>query len=348
MTTTSGELHTVDVQQLAQYTDFRDALESLPGASIARIEGQDRQRTRAIVTLLHANEPSGFKALHRLIRERIQPRTNIAVVVASVTAAQAPPLLSRRHLPSEEDLNRCFAAPFDTRQRLLAESILRYLRDLQPEVVIDSHNTSSHSEPFCVAHNDSTAVRVWANTFSPRLVVLQSQLGTLLEQPIGDAPVVTVEFGSWMDPRVDDIAYDALRRLFDIDNPAVAVRDQRPTRQITLHRPRRLLVDKPLKLHYRAGMADQDESEQLTLINSIDQCNFKMLAPGTTLGWCSSPRLPIRLDHAAESATDYLTVKDSVITTSVPLMLFMATTDATIAMEDCIAYLVPDRDIEHR
>ncbi|MEM7365542.1 MAG: succinylglutamate desuccinylase/aspartoacylase family protein [Pseudomonadota bacterium] len=345
MTSTSSRLHNVDAAVLARHADYQNALAALPGASVIHLAGSNHSRTRAIVTLLHANEPSGFKAIHRLIQERIVPRTDIEVIVASVDAAKEPPRLSRRHLPSEEDLNRCFSPPYNTPQRQLASAILHHLGTLKPEVVIDTHNTSSHSAPFCVARHSDPVTRSWSTMFSPRMVVLQTGLGTLLEQPIGDSPVITVEFGSWMDPSVDDIAFDALHRLFTIDTPPTSPsRGDEPL--ISLHQPRRLLLREGARLSYGAGLVISDQRPQLTLINSIDQCNFKRLPPGTVLGWCTSEKLPIVLNPKDETVETYLTVSGSTVTTAVPLMLFMATTDAAIAAEDCIAYLVPKEDIE--
>ena len=309
-----------------------------------RLEGADRLRTRAIVTLLHSNEPSGFKAIHRIIREGVVPTTDVVVIVASVDAAQTSPLLSHRHLQSEEDLNRCFTPPFDTPQRQLAASILQYLQTLEPEVVIDTHNTSSHSEPFCVAANHKPETRLWSTLFCPRLVVLTATLGTLLEQTVAQAPVITVEFGSWMDPRVDDIAFETMKRFMNVDDPASVPAD--PQQQVLLHQPRRLLLSDEAHLSYGTGMTAHNDAEHLTLINSIDQCNFKRLSVGTTLGWCSSNHLPVKLDHTDDSITNYLTVSGNTVTTVARVMLFIATTDATIAAEDCIAYLVPERNIQ--
>ena len=116
--------------------------------------------------------------------------------------------------------------------------------------------------------------------------------------------------------------------------------------QILLHQPRRLLLATDAELSYGAGMVTHNDAEHLTLISRIDQCNFKRLSVGTTLSWCSSNYLPVILDHSDDSITDYLAVSGNTVTTAVRVMLFMATTDATIAAEDCIAYLVPERNIQ--
>ena len=45
--------------------NVEEFLRALGGPACLFLRGQDRSRTRALVTLLHGNEPSGAIALHR-------------------------------------------------------------------------------------------------------------------------------------------------------------------------------------------------------------------------------------------------------------------------------------------
>ena len=74
-------------------------LRQLGGPACLFFTGQDRARTRALVTLLHSNEPSGAIALRRWLKSGRRPAVNVVCVVASVAAALAPPLFSHRMLP---------------------------------------------------------------------------------------------------------------------------------------------------------------------------------------------------------------------------------------------------------
>ena len=47
-------------------------------------------------------------------------------------------------------MNRCFSPPCITDQNRLAEAIITELDTRKPEAVVDTHNTSAHSEPFAV------------------------------------------------------------------------------------------------------------------------------------------------------------------------------------------------------
>jgi hypothetical protein len=62
--------------------------------------GGDESRTRALVTLLHGNEPSGVRALRRWLLSQQQPAVNLLCIVASVHAALELPEFSHRMLPA--------------------------------------------------------------------------------------------------------------------------------------------------------------------------------------------------------------------------------------------------------
>ncbi|MGL4566571.1 MAG: succinylglutamate desuccinylase, partial [Halioglobus sp.] len=93
--------------------NVEEFLRWLDGPTCFFLSGEDPGRTRALVTLLHGNEPSGAMALWRWLRSARRPAVNVVCIVASVVAALAPPLFSHRMLPRARDLNRCFRPPFD-------------------------------------------------------------------------------------------------------------------------------------------------------------------------------------------------------------------------------------------
>ena len=125
-------------------------LEVLGGPACIFLDGDNTDSTRAFVTLLHGNEPSGVMALFRWLKSARRPAVNIVCIVASVTAAMETPLFSNRMLPGTRDLNRCFRPPFDDEQGQLAEEILEILHMHRPEAVIDMHNTSGSGPAFGV------------------------------------------------------------------------------------------------------------------------------------------------------------------------------------------------------
>ncbi|MEX1236634.1 MAG: succinylglutamate desuccinylase/aspartoacylase family protein, partial [Pseudomonadales bacterium] len=304
--------------------DYLEFLRILTGPTWITIPGQDDSRNRAIVTLLHGNEPSGLKAIHRLITSGSKPATNLGIFIASVEAAKLDPPFSHRYLPEDQDLNRCFNPPFDTRQRKLARAILEKLESFAPEAIIDTHNTSAHSEPFAVATIDSARTLQLTQGFTRRLVVLDLTLGTLIEQQARlNCPVITIEFGGFMDPRADAMAIETLghfasrHQLFDTQVMPLML----------LRHPHRLEVDDYCELHYSSSVQD---AADITVFNTIDQLNFSRIEKGTAIGWIDKPALShLRIMSAdgEDLLSDYLSEQDGFLVTQQPITLFMATTD---------------------
>lgn len=318
--------------------DIIEFLNILKEPTWITISGEDQARSRAIVTLLHGNEPSGLKVVHHLIKSSIKPATNLGIFIASVNAALHPPLLSHRFLPDEQDMNRCFNPPYESRQSRLASSILELLESFAPEAVVDTHNTSAHSEPFAVSAADSPHIRQITQLFTRKLVVIDQKLGTLIETNLDTCPTVTVEFGGFMDPRADTLAEETLlafvqrKHLFDTDLLPLQV----------LKHPLRLEIEPGYHVHYSSSV--QDDAD-ITIFNTIDQLNFSPIPAGTSLGWLgrSGTRgLKVTTASGDNLIDSFFTEERGFLVTTRPMTLFMATTDPYIAQRDCLLYLTPE------
>lgn len=332
---TISRLHNPTSDQLgADHTEF---LNSLSGPTWLTLDGEDSSRRRAIVTLLHGNEPSGLHAIHDLLAKGVRPATDLGVMIASVDAATHPPVLSHRFLPEEKDLNRCFSPPYITGQDHLARNILTTLHEFSPEAVVDTHNTSSHSEPFCVALNNTEMIRQLAALFTDRLVIVDKKMGTLLEHI--EVPVLTVEFGGFMDPNANRIAAETLRRFITMDD----LSQLSESRLTCLEHPLRLETGRHLTVSYSSSL---DEHSDLTMINTIDQLNFKRIDAGVTLGWFREMqhRSLIAQDrHGQDLYHESFAQDDGLLTSRVPMTIFMVTTDPVVANNDCLLYFIADK-----
>lgn len=339
MTVTNHSVRTIDADDTKELQallgeDHIDFIKNLGQPTWIKLRGEDQTRSRAIITLLHANEPSGLKAIHQILKDEITPHTNLGIFVASVEAALHPPIFSHRYLPSEADMNRCFGLDGNTNQEQLANRLIELLSDYQPEAVIDTHNTSAHSEPFAVSITSDPKTKQVSQLFTRKLVVLDQRLGTLIEQDIG-CPVVTVEFGGFLDPNADDLALSTLgrfiatRHLFDIEPVAIQL----------LQSPLRLEVHSGAQLHYSTTVESENN---ITIFNTIDQLNFRRLAANTSIGWINQSGINqlIVKNQAEQNIAKQLFVADAgFLKTRVPMTVFMATTDNHIARNDCLMYL---------
>jgi|TARA_B100002003_G_scaffold252021_1_gene300402 hypothetical protein len=317
--------------------DHIEFLHRLQAPTWITVTGKDNSRTRAIVTLLHGNEPSGLSAVHSILKQQIVPATNLIIVVASVNTALYPPILSHRFLPWEEDFNRCFNAPADTSQRQLAAEIFSRLHEAAPEVIVDTHNTSGHSEPFAVAVNDSIPTQQISQLFTNRLVVIDQHLGALIEKADNVSPVVTIEFGGLMDPRADRLAHESLMSFVTRNH----LFSTEPEPLHIIKHPLRLEIEESSEIHYSSSV--QDDAD-LTLLNTIDQLNFQPVYAGTKIGWLGRSGLQgLRAINAKGDNLfhSFFHEVSGFLTTKQQLTIFMATTDPYIARKDCLLYFTP-------
>ncbi len=315
-------------------------LQWLGGPACIFLGGEDESRTRAFVTLLHGNEPSGAMALHRWLLSGRRPAVNVVCIVASVSAALETPLFEHRMLPRARDLNRCFAPPFDDAQGALAEEILEILRLHRPEAVVDMHNTSGSGPAFGVCccmdrHHDALV-----SLFTQRLIVSALGLGALMELSEENCPTVTVEVGGRLDSEAHALAYDGLCRYFEARD---VLRPQEADWGLELLRdPIRL----ELREHVTLTYAETPSSHyDITLLPDIENLNFGGVQPDTPLGWAQgeAARLFRAQDAGGRCAVSRLVrIEQGRIFPAQPLKLFMITTNALIAQSDCLFYAVRD------
>lgn len=320
--------------------NVEEFLRWLDGPTCFFFSGEDPGRTRALVTLLHGNEPSGAMALWRWLQSGRRPAVNVVCIVASVVAALAPPLFSHRMLPRARDLNRCFRPPFDDAQGALAQEILEILRLHHPEAVVDMHNTSGSGPAFGVCTHMDPQHDALVSFFTQRLIVSNLGLGALMEISESSVPTVTVEVGGRLDEQAHELAWEGLCRYFE----AVSVLDLPPADWglELLRDPIRLELNDRVTLTY----AEQpNPSFDITLRADIEHHNFGTVAADTLLGWAAGPERSLfsARDAVGRCAVSRLVrIENGKLYPARPLRLFMITNNAAIAESDCLFYAVAD------
>lgn len=320
--------------------NVEEFLRGLDGPACIHLEGEDTSRTRALVTLLHGNEPSGAMALFRWLKSGRRPAVNVVCIVASVVAALESPLFSNRMLPRARDLNRCFRPPFDDAQGVLAEEILEILRIHHPEAVVDMHNTSGSGPSFGVCTHMDRQHDALTSLFTQRLIVSQLGLGALMDISEHSYPTVTVEVGGRLDEDAHELAYEGMCRYFE----AQTVLDEGDTDWglDLLRDPIRLELNDHVTLTYAGESRDNYD---ITLAEDIEHHNFGTVSPDTLLGWAEGPeqRLFSAQDAGGRCAvTRLVKIEDGKLYPAQPLKLFMITNNAAIAQSDCLFYAVAD------
>ena len=281
-----------------------DLLAALGGPALFRVAGVDRSRCRAVVTLLHGNEPSGLVALHRWLRGGERPAVDVVCVVAAVEAARRPPGFAHRMLPGEPDLNRCFVPP----RGELAASILDELRAARCEALVDLHNTTGRTRPYGIGVLLDPVRLGLVSLFAPRYVHMNVRVGALVEALESELPAVVIECGRAGDPAADEIAYQGLRRFVAGQTGVDTI--------FTVFEATSRVVLKP----------------GAELIPDLDQFNLVQLDAGAPLGPLAGDRIPFEPEELFE-------VRDGVLVTRCPLALVMMTHDPAVASSDCVGYV---------
>lgn len=321
--------------------DAESFLRALGGPAAVLFSGKNTQRTRALVTLLHGNEPSGVIALRRCIQQQFTPAVNLLCIVASVHAALAPPTFSHRMLPRARDLNRCFRPPFDDEQGRLAEEILEILQLHRPEAIIDMHNTSGSGPAFGVCAHLDRQHDALASLFSHRLLVSQLRLGALMEISDAQVPTVTIEVGGRLDDAAHELAYEGLLRYAKADRVLANAQETDWGLEILVNPQRLELADGVTLAYGEAPVPGYD----VTLRADIEHYNFGTVEASTPLGWVhAEPRRLFRaVDAEGRCAVSALVrCEGGQLYPAGALKLFMITTNAAIAQSDCLFYAVAD------
>ncbi len=320
--------------------NVEEFLRKLGGPACFFIEGEDNGRTRAMVTLLHGNEPSGVMALFRWLKSGQRPAVNLVCVVASVTAALEGPVFSHRMLPRARDLNRCFKPPFEDAQGALAGEILEILHMHHPEAVVDMHNTSGSGPSFGVCTFMDRQHDALVSLFTRRLIISNLRLGALMEISEHSYPTVTVEVGGRLDEEAHELAYEGLSRYFAAAD--VFAGSETDWELELLSDPIRVELTDNVTLTY----ADEVRTGyDITLRTDIEHHNFSNVTTDTLLGWAEGPerKLFSAQDMGGRCAvTDIVRIEDGRLYPARTLKLFMITNNAAIAESDCLFYAVED------
>lgn len=314
-------------------------LHRLHGPTHIHITGKDSSRCRAAVTLLHGNEPSGLYAVYQTLRQEIQPAIDIHLFIASVDAALQAPGFIYRMLPHHKDLNRCFKPPYgDTEQDLLAQSLIEKLQQINPECVIDIHNTSGSSPSFGVTTFMDSRHDALVSLFTHRMIVTDLSLGSLMEISETMMPTVTIECGGAQDDESHLMATEGLFKYIGLED-VLSIGHTDMSLEF-FHNPLRL------ELVEGSDIAYGDHSlmiDGVTLLPELENYNFGYVEPTVKLGFISgelADNLTAKDTEGQEQLANYFQLRDGELYPAQTLKLFMVTSNPEIARKDCLFYFV--------
>ena len=330
-----SSIRRITTDGLNEINTVEELLEFLAEPTWIFLPGENQHTCRVITTLLHGNEPSGCHVAFRLIKESYRPAVDTWILIASVPTALQAPIFSRRVSVGNQDINRCFKAPWRTKIEKLAEQIITDIRGFGPDSIIDVHNTSGAGPGFCVSTSSSASYVKLAGLFSNSLVITNFKLGALMEVDF-NCPILTVECGGNQSDLSHLFAYSGIHKFLSLNTlSAIAVTDDIHC----YHNPLRVELKKGCHLTY--SDAYQKHSD-ITLCQSIEEHNFGTTLPSQKLGWLGENGLQClqAFDFKHNDLVDiYFEDKGGELYTRIPLHLFMVTTNSSIAKSDCLFYL---------
>ena len=315
-------------------------LQRLQNPTLILLDGRDNSRTRAFATLLHGNEPSGFFALHRWLLMQETPPVKLAIFIGNVLAAKLAPGFSYRQLPGGRDLNRCFRQPFDGVEGEVAHQLLDMLHELRPEALIDMHNTSGTGPSFGVTVQHDDQHQALTALFTDRLMYTDIKLGALMEFSERDVPTVTIEVGGSQDEHAHQLAWDGLLRY--VRREDVLTLPEGDWGVEVLRNPVRVEIAADASLAFAEQPAINAD---ITLRPDIEHFNFGVLKSDVRLGWVGARGLnAFRVFNRREQDICHkvLRVVDGALYPAQSLKAFMITTNHSIALSDCLCYLVTE------
>ena len=318
-------------------------LNALPGPTHIHLKGSDSSRSRAAVTLLHGNEPSGLFAIFELLKRGLKPVVDMHFFILNVDAAKQAPGFIYRMLPQHKDMNRCFKEPFgESEPEQIAKSLMQKLRQLQPECVIDLHNTSGSSPSFGVTTFMDERHDALVSLFTHRMIVTDLQLGSLMEISETMMPTVTIECGGAQDLESNTMAAEGLSRYLTLDD--VLSKQHGDMTLEFFHNPMRLELHEDKDIAYGDHRLIEDG---VTLLPSVENYNFGYVDSATRLGFVSGDlkkTLSVRDNSENELISDYFELRDDQLYPRRKIKLFMVTCNPEIARKDCLFYLVKPDD----
>ena len=310
-------------------------LARLGGPSLIRVPGTDRTRTRVVTTLLHGNEPSGLRALHRWLAEEPLPAVDALLFVGAVETALAPPGFAYRFLEGATDFNRCWVPPHHGVEGERAREVLARLHDRPPECLVDLHNNTGWTPAYGVSPRLGSPERNLVALFTRRVIHMPIDLGTLCNATADAWPTVTIECGRAGDPKADEIALEGIERLLSLER--LPLNETPPDLEVIVD-PVRVCVRDGVPLEFGEGPG---LSPGLTISHEIERHNFEWLEAGSCIGWvepdCGWPLEALGADDHDHSG-DLFVIHEGRLETRVAMIPTMMTTSREAALADCLFY----------
>ncbi len=307
----------------------RDLYKILNGPTLLHLPGDRPEPPLFISTLLHGNETTGFAALQHVLRHFDgRPPRPVSIFIGNVIAAHH----NVRYLPGQPDYNRIWVEGSD-REHAVARHVVEAMRKLDVCACIDIHNNTGRNPHYSIVATRDVRHLALAKKFSERIVFATYPDTSCSVAFSGLCPSVTLEAGIVGDASgVDHVA----KYLISCMEEDVWLDDD--VGEIDLYHTVAVV-----RVKDSCSVGILGEGTDVELLPDVDNLNFNMLQPGTTLGKTRNgcgDCITVHAENPVMDWPDYLTVDNGELKTARKIMPAMLTTDCGIVKMDCLCYLM--------
>ncbi len=306
----------------------------LPGPSLIHIEGEQGAPI-FLATLLHGNEPTGFQAIQKLIKNyfnsgKMLPRP-LDILIGNVEAAKS----NERHLDHQPDYNRIWNGG-SFKENELAQETISFVKNSGALASIDIHNTSGKNPHYsCVNMLDAPFINL-AHLFSETLVYFTRPKEVLSNAMAEFCPSITIEAGQPGDLSGVEHVYEFLEKCLHLKQIPLDWQGEDDPR--VYHTIARVCVPPESRIGFGNNSPDKD----FCFIEKLDQKNFHELPANSLIGWRYNPAMQLSVidENDMEVESCFLEYTNTEIRLKRAVVPSMFTTNEHIVHQDCLGYFM--------
>ncbi|MDX1619646.1 MAG: succinylglutamate desuccinylase/aspartoacylase family protein [Nitriliruptorales bacterium] len=315
----------------------RELLAALGKPTLIRVPGDGDAPPRAVACLLHGDESTGFKALHRILRRRRTYPFDFYAVVGNVRAALEPPGYAHRFLDDQEDFNRIWGLDDPTTQaRRAADAMLAALHDAGIESMVDIHNNTGNNPFYAIVTTLRPETLNLATLWTTTILHWDLGANTLMEALEDDCAAIAVECGLPGLPESLAFAVDGLRRYLG----ARPLETDRVRRDFDMLGGLRKVIVKP-EVRFQFGGELTNEVD-FVIDEDADVHNFIRVDAGHVIGRVHpGSAMPVRaIEPGGNDVTDeHFSIRDGEVVLECDVTPVMMTRTVEATRKDCLFYL---------
>jgi len=308
----------------------------LQGPTLVHLPGRT-DSTIFLSILLHGNEPTGWEAVRRLLREYVPGGGNkelprgLSIFIGNVKAARH----GLRRLDGQADFNRVWpGGEIESPETAMMQQVVKIMQSRNLFASIDVHNNTGTNPHYgCINIIDNRFLRL-AMLFSRTVIYFTSPRGVQSLAFSKYCPAITIEAGKAGDENGIEHAknfLDACLRLTELS--------AKPLRHEELDLYHTVAI---IKIPPKTSFGFNHEERTIQFNAELDKFNFSELPANTIWGKVYGNKVPLEVKSEDGNlvTAEYFINSNGKLLNKVPIMPSMLTVDKRVIEQDCLCYLM--------